>query len=152
MTGAAQRPRVANILETALYVADLERSARFYRDVIGLLPMLETPRLVAMDAGAGGTLLLFQAGATSDDLVESSGTIPGHEGAGRLHMAFAICAEDLDPWRAHLAAHGIPLAGEARWSRGGTSLYIRDPDGHAIEFATPGLWPNDGSQAAAAEG
>lgn len=137
-------PPVRGILETALYVADLPRSAAFYRDVVGLVPMLETPRLVAMDAGSGGTLLLFKAGATSDDLVEASGVIPGHEGAGRLHMAFAIAADRLDDWRAHLAVHGVPLAGEARWSRGGVSLYIRDPDGHAIEFATPGLWPNDG--------
>lgn len=137
-------PPVRGILETALYVADLARSAAFYRDIVGLTPMLETPRLVALDAGRGSTLLLFQSGATSDDLVEASGLIPGHEGSGRLHMAFAIAADRLDDWRAHLAAHGIALAGEAKWSRGGISLYIRDPDGHAIEFATPGLWPNDG--------
>jgi catechol 2,3-dioxygenase-like lactoylglutathione lyase family enzyme len=24
--------------------------------------------------------------------------------------------------------------------RGGTSLYFRDPDGHLLELATPGLW------------
>jgi catechol 2,3-dioxygenase-like lactoylglutathione lyase family enzyme len=28
------------------------------------------------------------------------------------------------------------------WLRGGTSLYFRDPDGHSLEVATPGLWPN----------
>jgi catechol 2,3-dioxygenase-like lactoylglutathione lyase family enzyme len=28
------------------------------------------------------------------------------------------------------------------WRRGGTSLYFRDPDGHSVEVATPGLWPN----------
>lgn len=136
-------PRTLGIKETALYCADLARSAAFYRDVVGLVPMLETPRLVAMDAGRAGTLLLFQAGATSDDLADGSGLIPGHEGAGRLHMAFAVAADDLDRWRAHLAACGVALAGEARWKAGGTSLYVRDPDGHAIEFATPGLWPNE---------
>ena len=26
------------------------------------------------------------------------------------------------------------------WSRGGRSIYFRDPDGHLLELATPGLW------------
>lgn len=142
---ASQPPPVSRVLETALYVADLDRSLRFYRDVVGLSPMLETPRLVALDAGAGSTLLLFKAGATSDDVTDPGGLIPGHEGTGRLHMAFAVDADHLEIWRARFAELGIPLAGEASWTRGGTSLYIRDPDGHAIEFATPGLWPNDGA-------
>ncbi|WP_237153511.1 VOC family protein [Oryzibacter oryziterrae] len=134
-------PKLEGLLETALYVSDLQRSAAFYRDILGLTPLSESPRLVALDAGAQGVLLLFQAGATSADLIDDDGCIPGHEGTGRLHMAFAIAADQLQHWRDHLAAKGIPLAGEAHWKRGGTSLYIRDPDGHAIEFATPGLWP-----------
>lgn len=136
-------PPTRGIKETALYCADLARSADFYRDVVGLPVMLITRRLVALDAGRNGTLLLFQAGATSEDLQDADGLIPGHEGSGRLHMAFAIDRADLDAWRSHLADRAISLAGEATWSRGGTSLYIRDPDGHAIEFATPGLWVND---------
>lgn len=135
-------PRIEGLLETALYASDLDRSARFYREVIGLKPMLETPRLHAFDAGRQGVLLLFKAGATSEDMVDAGGTIPGHEGTGRLHMAFAIAADQLDAWRAHFERLGIPLAGDVGWSRGGRSLYVRDPDGHAIEFCTPGLWPN----------
>lgn len=135
-------PPLAGLLETSLYVADLARSAAFYRRLLGRAPMLDTPRLAAFDAGRSGVLLLFQKGATSDDIVENGGIVPGHEGEGRLHMAFAIAAEDLAFWRRRLADLGLELAGEVRWSRGGTSLYIRDPDGHAIEFATPGLWPN----------
>jgi catechol 2,3-dioxygenase-like lactoylglutathione lyase family enzyme len=26
------------------------------------------------------------------------------------------------------------------WPRGGRSVYFRDPDGHSVELATPGLW------------
>lgn len=136
-------PPVRRVSETALYVSDLARSRAFYHDVIGLPVMLDAPRLVALDAGGGSTLLLFLAGATSEDMEDAGGVIPGHEGTGRLHMAFAIARDDLEAWRAHLAAHGVPLASEVRWRAGGLSLYIRDPDGHAIEFATPGLWPND---------
>ena len=28
-----------------------------------------------------------------------------------------------------------------KWPRGGESVYFRDPDGHLLELATPGLWP-----------
>jgi len=135
-------PRISGLLETSLYVADLDRAAAFYEGVLGLRVMLRSPRLVALDAGLQGVLLLFLAGATSADVVEAGGIIPGHEGVGRLHMAFAVPAEDLDAWRARLAAAGVALTGEMAWARGGVSLYIADPDGHVVELATPGLWPN----------
>lgn len=135
-------PRIDGLLETSLYVADLDRAAAFYERVLGLHAMLRSPRLVALDAGRQGVLLLFLAGATSEDLVEAAGTIPGHEGTGRLHMAFAVPAGDLDAWRARLGEAGVGLTGEMAWPRGGTSLYFSDPDGHVIELATPGLWPN----------
>ena len=135
-------PRISGLLETSLYVADLDRAAAFYEGVLGLRVMLRSPRLVALDAGRQGVLLLFLAGATSADVVEAGGIIPGHEGVGRLHMAFAVPAEDLDAWRARLAAAGVALTGEMAWARGGVSLYIADPDGHVVELATPGLWPN----------
>jgi len=83
-------PRISGLLETSLYVADLDRAAAFYEGVLGLRVMLRSPRLVALDAGRQGVLLLFLAGATSADVVEAGGTIPGHEGTGRLHMAFAV--------------------------------------------------------------
>ena len=43
-----------------------------------------------------------------------------------------------------MAAHGVAEAGRTQWPRGGTSLYFRDPDGHLLELATPGIWPNEG--------
>jgi catechol 2,3-dioxygenase-like lactoylglutathione lyase family enzyme len=139
---AAHPPPVGGLLETALYVADLNRSLAFYEGVLGLPVMLRNPRMAALDAGRQGVLLLFQQGSTSQDSVSERGTVPGHEGQGRLHMAFAIASDAVAPWRDHLARHGVPLAGEMHWPRGGLSLYVRDPDDHAVEFATPGLWPN----------
>ncbi|HEX5778765.1 MAG TPA: glyoxalase, partial [Xanthobacteraceae bacterium] len=37
---------------------------------------------------------------------------------------------------------GIELESRVDWPRGGKSIYFRDPDGHLLEFATPGLWAN----------
>lgn len=135
-------PKLEGLSETSLYVVDLGRAKAFYRDVIGLPVMFDSPRVVAHDAGRQGVLLLFLNGASSDDVVTDGGVIPGHEGVGRLHLAFAVAPEAIEPWRAHFAALGLPLAGEVAWKRGGRSLYIHDPDGHVIEFATPGVWPN----------
>ena len=71
------------------------------------------------------------------------GTIPPHDGCGTQHLAFAINAHELEAWQSRLEAEKITIESRITWPRGGTSLYFRDPDGHSIEMATPGLWPND---------
>jgi catechol 2,3-dioxygenase-like lactoylglutathione lyase family enzyme len=135
-------PEISGLLETALYVDDMERSAAFFRTVIGLKPMLETERLTAFQAGSAGVLLIFKRGASIEDMHGSGGTVPGHDGSGPLHMAFAIAAESYEEWREHLQAEGVAIRSEVSWPRGGRSLYFEDPDGHVLELATPGLWPN----------
>ena len=133
-------PVIEGILETSLYVAEIERSAAFYRDLLGFRTLFESRRLIALDAGNQSVLLLFPNNSEIRDVTDAGGTVPGHGGSGRLHLAFAISAEALPEWREKLAAHGIALTGEYTWRRGGVSLYFNDPDGHVLELATPGLW------------
>jgi catechol 2,3-dioxygenase-like lactoylglutathione lyase family enzyme len=133
-------PRVRRVLETALYVGDLDRSLAFYRDVLGLVLISQGDRLIAMDAGGGTVLLLFRAGATSEGATFPGGWIPPHDAHGPAHFALAIDAEDLDPWRERLSTAGVEIESEVTWGRGGKSLYFRDPDGHSVELATPGVW------------
>jgi catechol 2,3-dioxygenase-like lactoylglutathione lyase family enzyme len=66
---------------------------------------------------------------------------PGHGGDGALHVAFAIGKDELSLWETHLASQGVVIEGRNDWERGGHSIYFRDPDGHLLELATPGLWP-----------
>jgi catechol 2,3-dioxygenase-like lactoylglutathione lyase family enzyme len=124
------------ILETALYVADPERSARFYHATLGFEIMVRGDRLIALSVAAGQVLLLFKKGASVNLPVGP------HDGDGRLHLAFAIPAADLAGWEAHLARQGVKIEERRRWERGGVSVYLRDPDGHLVELATPGVWPN----------
>jgi catechol 2,3-dioxygenase-like lactoylglutathione lyase family enzyme len=49
-------------------------------------------------------------------------------------------ADALPQREQRLATKGVAIEGRTRWSRGGQSLYFRDPDGHLLELATPGLW------------
>ena len=133
-------PPIEGLLETSLYAYDIRRTAGFYRDLFGFKVLVESPRLVAFEVAAKHVLLVFQRGATEADVVDARGTIPGHDGSGRLHLALSIAAADLEAWRGRLVERHLPIAGEYRWPRGGTSLYFRDPDGALVELATPGLW------------
>ena len=133
-------PPIAGLLETSLYAADAGKTAAFYHELFGFKPLVESARLVAFEVARRHVLLVFQAGATEDDVTDGRGTIPGHDGRGRLHLAFSIAAADLDAWRLQLTELNLPIEGEYKWPRGGTSLYFRDPDGALVELATPGLW------------
>ena len=134
-------PRVRRVLETALDCDDLPRSAGFYKTLLGVTPMLDTGRLVAIDAGQGTVLLLFQKGAATP-LEMPGGLIPGHDSSGPGHLALAIDAADVSAWEARLAELGIAIESRVTWERGGLSLYFRDPDNRSVELATPGLWPS----------
>jgi catechol 2,3-dioxygenase-like lactoylglutathione lyase family enzyme len=135
-------PKIVGVLETALYVDDLDRAAGFYEDVLGLKPINKDQRFAGYDAGPRSVLLLFKRGSTLETVHMPGGTIPPHDGQGPLHIAFAIAADALPAWEQHLAGRGIAIEGRTDWPRGGKSIYFRDPDNHLLELATPGLWPN----------
>ena len=134
-------PRISHLLETSLYVEDLDRAQAFYERLMGFEVFLRDARMSALGVPGGGVLLLFRKGGSIEASATPFGTIPGHDGEGRLHLAFAIPRGELAAWEAHLAALDVAVESRVTWARGGTSLYFRDPDGHAVEVATPGLWP-----------
>ena len=133
-------PSLDRVLETALYVDDLARAADFYQDLFDLPPLTRDERLAAFDIGGKSVLLLFRRGATLETVRMPGGTIPPHDGHGPLHIAFAVSADELAQWEARLNERSIEIEGRTDWSRGGRSIYFRDPDGHLLELATPGLW------------
>jgi catechol 2,3-dioxygenase-like lactoylglutathione lyase family enzyme len=133
-------PVITRILETALYVDDLDAAVAFYRDVLDLRVLDESPRLVSLHAGEASVLLLFRRGATVSGMNTSSGWIPPHDGQGPVHLAFAVATEALGAWELRLQEHGVAIESRVRWDRGGQSIYFRDPAGHSVELATPGTW------------
>ncbi len=133
-------PRISGVLETALYVDDLERARAFYETKLGLEPLLKTATLFAYDVGGQSVLLLFQRGQSLHTQSSAGGSIPPHDGHGPLHIAFAVEENELAAWDEKLQQLEIAVEGRMDWDRGGRSLYFRDPDGHLLELMTPGIW------------
>jgi catechol 2,3-dioxygenase-like lactoylglutathione lyase family enzyme len=134
-------PNLVGILETVLYVDAFEQACPFYEQVLGLNSIYRDQRLCAYDVGARGVLLLFLRGHSLETVKLPGGTIPPHDGSGPVHIAFSIAADDLSTWESQLTDAGVAIEGRTKWLRGGISIYFRDPDGHLLELATPGLWP-----------
>ena len=143
-TGMPDRaPRLSHLLETSIYVADLDRAQGFYQRVLGLELFLRDDRMSALGLPGSAVLLLFAAGGSAAPTpTEAGGDIPPPDGGGRVHLCLALPRTELEVWNDHLAAHDVPVESRITWPAGGTSLYVRDPDGSLLELATPGLWPS----------
>jgi catechol 2,3-dioxygenase-like lactoylglutathione lyase family enzyme len=84
---------------------------------------------------------LFLRGCSLEPSHLPGGSVPPHDGHGPIHIAFSVGADTLADWEARLAEAGVAIESRVKWPRGGESIYFRDPDGHVLELATPGLWP-----------
>jgi len=118
-------PSLLGVLETVLYVEAFERACPFYEQVLGLNSIYRDPRLCAYDVGHRGVLLLFLRGHSLQTVHLPAGT---------------IATDERQDWESRLNEAGVAIEGRTHWPRGGDSIYFRDPDGHLLELATPGLW------------
>jgi catechol 2,3-dioxygenase-like lactoylglutathione lyase family enzyme len=128
------------VLETSLYVEDLDTSEKFYRDLFGWQTMLADERMRALNINDINVLLFFKRGGTTEGEEVPGGFIPPHDATGQTHLCFAIEKDDLKEYQRVLDEHHVEIISTVFPPRGGTSLYFRDPDGHLIELATRGIW------------
>ena len=133
-------PTLTGVIETAVYVEDVDRASKFYEEVFGLRRIGGDARFRAFSVADSGVFLLFKRGATTKPLHLPGGMIPPHDGSGQNHFAFAISANELPAWEKRLAERSIAIESRVTWPRGGTSIYFRDPDQNLVELATPGMW------------
>ena len=133
-------PAIGRVLETSLYVDNLDRSIHFYERIFGFQKLVSDDRFCAFNVSSSQVLLLFRKHGTTQPITIPGGIIPPHDGEGTTHLAFTIAAADVTPWAEHLATNDVAIESRVAWPRGGFSLYFRDPDGHLLELITPGCW------------
>jgi len=138
-------PNVTGLLESALFVGDLQRARGFYGRVFGLQELEVSDDGCVLVVAKGQLLLLVTEAKAIVPSQTPGGTVPPClaapiQAVGAGHVAFSIPAAGLEAWRAHLKSERVVVESEVAWQGGAHSLYFRDPDGHLLELATPGLW------------
>ncbi|MGB3539696.1 MAG: VOC family protein [Mesorhizobium sp.] len=135
------------ILESALYVTDLDAAETFYAGVLGLEKIGAVANRHVFFKCGSGVLLLFNAEATRQP--PSPGArlpVPPHGMTGQGHLCFAATADEIEGWKKHLEAKNIAIEADFEWppkpgqARGGRSIYFRDPSGNSLEFTEPKIW------------
>jgi lactoylglutathione lyase len=115
-----------------LYAADVERTAAFYRDVLGGRQTFRTPaegRPTHVEVRLGATTLAV----SSRDVVAGEGlTMPtdGHP------LELVIWCDSVDDAVAGLRAGGVPVLVEPYTGHGHRRAYVTDPDGNWIALVS----------------
>ncbi len=133
-------PKITHLAESALYVDNLDRAVAFYTGLFELPVLLRDDRFCVLRITAQQVLLLFRRGASLQSTTLPCGMVPAHDGNGPLHVCFGISADAVTDWEERLREQGITVESRVRWPSGAISLYFRDPDQHALELATPGVF------------
>jgi lactoylglutathione lyase len=119
--------KILELNHVALHVADVARSCEFYQRVLQLPPM---PRPAFDFPGAwfrlGTNQELHLIGERGEPVISS----------GRSNH-FALMVEDLSAWEKHLQKVGADFRQKKPRPDGAWQIFVRDPDGHAIELFTP---------------
>ena len=125
--------KVSKLLHTRYRLNDLEKSVRFYRDVLGLeeVQRHKSPR---------GSELVFLKAPAGDALIElchfpSSG--PVQVQPDLTHLAFEV--ESLEAFAQHLAKFGLKYSDGPHLREDGSGFaFIDAPEGYEIELMQPG--------------
>lgn len=128
------------ILESALYVDDLDRAEAFYRDILGLEKISRAANRHVFFRCGSGILLIFNPAETEKPHEPGQLAVPAHGARGPGHLCFRSDAAGIECWKERLTSAGIAIESIVDWPKGGRSLYFRDPAGNSLEFAEARIW------------
>jgi len=124
---------------------DVAALVAFYRDVLGcpVEKVQEEFGLTQLRAGSGLIDIVDVAGKIGRE----GGAPPGIQAHNMEHFCLSIRPWDEAALLAHLTAHGV-TPGEIGRRYGadgyGRSIYLKDPEGNAVELKGPGEGPEAG--------
>lgn len=124
--------------EVALVVADAERAARFYIDVVGY-------ELAQYDPGPGARIIkvgpdhymgLWEPNVWGRERLPFEGQYGAsfRRHVGQAHLVFAIHQDEVKPLAERLVKAGYRIHGPEVHGDGSLHLYASDPDDHAMEW------------------
>ena len=125
--------KVTKLLHTRYRVNDLERTVKFYREILGLeeIKRHKSPR---------GSELVFLKAPGSEEQIEITffpGSGPVQVQPDLTHLAFEV--DSLEEFARHLAVHGLKFSvGPTTSSSGTTFAFIDAPEGYEIELIHKG--------------
>ena len=129
---------IAEIDHVVLRVTDVDRAIHFYSRVLGCVEERRIEELGLYQLRAGRALIdLVDIAAP---LGRSGGAAPGEQARNLDHFCLRIDPFDEDEIRRVLKENGVeagPTAHRYGAQGSGPSIYIRDPDGNAVELKGP---------------
>lgn len=128
------KPMVSSLDHLVLTVADIEATAAFYTQVLGMAHKV-------FDAADGSQRHALYFGAQKINLHRAGAEFEPkakHPAPGSADLCF-LTEQPIDNWIAHLAAEGVAIE-EGPVPRSGAtgpilSIYLRDPDANLIEIS-----------------
>jgi catechol 2,3-dioxygenase-like lactoylglutathione lyase family enzyme len=119
--------KTEGVLHFTIPVKDLDRSERFYTDVLGMEKIRRNNHMVFMRAGEDCFVLTY-----SENPID-----PNRGNAHDIHHAFRVTAEEYDRALHFLPSAGFPIIKQEDRRAGtfqGRSAYFHDPDRNVIEL------------------
>lgn len=129
---------IVKVLHVGISVSDMERSLKWYKEVLGFGELLKDDYVPPLGAricfirGCGGyEIELFQYDQPKE--IPSDRLTPNSDlqTIGTKHAAFET--DDMPALKAHFVACGVDIAHEVTMD-GEAVMFIRDPDGVLLEF------------------
>ena len=119
--------KTEGVLHFTIPVKDLDRSEKFYTEILGMEKLRRTDHMVFMRASGTCFVLTYSENEIN----------PNRANKHEIHSAFTVTKDEYDRAKQWLPSQGIPIIKEEDRNRGtfrGRSAYFHDPDRNVIEI------------------